>query len=427
MSDSTFTHSASEQVSEQVPIPGAFTPLFAGATANTNDVYGNSLSCSFSTHSTINTPQLQTSGLLPMTAGTATRLPWGLVNLSRLVRLRFIHGFRPLHSLISSKNALSDVQGHSLSALHRTTLASDNSSKIYKSASCMTFVKVEAEVYNTSDCLVLVRVELLEPDSTITVLTDDAGEASGNVPRPRSDFGNDHVYNELWTICVPLNLPTNMSKIRLLSLWFTYFTRPLPPRRLGMYHVDGPTLEVIMHSMDSGLATNKYLFFLHARSPINEYINTYFYLLTTFILISHFISPENRSLVQPCVKLAPLDNPVDPLDRAQDRRISPLSPKSQRPLLLLWVGLTSRQLLLRPGEARRLNLTGLAPHSGIYELNSICLKAAIVSRHTLGRLSPTNATGFTAIPDKPIISPALQANAVFVRQDNNFSTILTVT
>ncbi|VEL30650.1 unnamed protein product [Protopolystoma xenopodis] len=49
-------------------------------------------------------------------------------------------------------------------------------------------------------------------------LTDDAdydpGEMSGNVPRPRSDFGNDHAYNALRTRCVPLSLPTNMTKLR---------------------------------------------------------------------------------------------------------------------------------------------------------------------------------------------------------------------
>ncbi|VEL10547.1 unnamed protein product [Protopolystoma xenopodis] len=47
-------------------------------------------------------------------------------------------------------------------------------------------------------------------------LTDDAdyeaGEASGNVPPPGSDFGNDYTYNGLCTRCVPLSLPTNMTK-----------------------------------------------------------------------------------------------------------------------------------------------------------------------------------------------------------------------
>ncbi|VEL14777.1 unnamed protein product [Protopolystoma xenopodis] len=41
----------------------------------------------------------------------------------------------------------------------------------------------------------------------------DAGETSGNVPRTRSDFGNDYAYNRLRTRCVPLNLPTNMTKL----------------------------------------------------------------------------------------------------------------------------------------------------------------------------------------------------------------------
>ncbi|VEL40922.1 unnamed protein product [Protopolystoma xenopodis] len=38
-------------------------------------------------------------------------------------------------------------------------------------------------------------------------LTDDAGEASGNVPRPQSDFANVHAYN---------GLPTSLS-VRLLE------------------------------------------------------------------------------------------------------------------------------------------------------------------------------------------------------------------
>ncbi|VEL18842.1 unnamed protein product [Protopolystoma xenopodis] len=49
-------------------------------------------------------------------------------------------------------------------------------------------------------------------------LTDDAdydtGETSENVPRLRSDFGNDHAYNGLRTRCVPICLPTNMTKLR---------------------------------------------------------------------------------------------------------------------------------------------------------------------------------------------------------------------
>ncbi|VEL30408.1 unnamed protein product [Protopolystoma xenopodis] len=44
--------------------------------------------------------------------------------------------------------------------------------------------------------------------------TGDAGETSGNVPRPRSYSGNDAAYNGLRTRCVPLSLPTNMTKLR---------------------------------------------------------------------------------------------------------------------------------------------------------------------------------------------------------------------
>ncbi|VEL42044.1 unnamed protein product [Protopolystoma xenopodis] len=40
----------------------------------------------------------------------------------------------------------------------------------------------------------------------------DAGEASWNVPPPRSDFGNDYAYNGLR--CVTLSLPTNMTELR---------------------------------------------------------------------------------------------------------------------------------------------------------------------------------------------------------------------
>ncbi|VEL33984.1 unnamed protein product [Protopolystoma xenopodis] len=38
----------------------------------------------------------------------------------------------------------------------------------------------------------------------MAIFIDDAGETSGNVPRPRSYSGNDHAYNGLWTSCVPV-------------------------------------------------------------------------------------------------------------------------------------------------------------------------------------------------------------------------------
>ncbi|VEL36602.1 unnamed protein product [Protopolystoma xenopodis] len=48
-------------------------------------------------------------------------------------------------------------------------------------------------------------------------LTDDAdydvGESSGNLPCPQSEFGNGHAYKGLLTRCVPLSLPTNMTKL----------------------------------------------------------------------------------------------------------------------------------------------------------------------------------------------------------------------
>ncbi|VEL29507.1 unnamed protein product [Protopolystoma xenopodis] len=45
-------------------------------------------------------------------------------------------------------------------------------------------------------------------------LTDDAGETSGNVPRPRSYSENDHAYYGLRTRCVTLSLSTNVVKLR---------------------------------------------------------------------------------------------------------------------------------------------------------------------------------------------------------------------
>ncbi|VEL31789.1 unnamed protein product [Protopolystoma xenopodis] len=57
----------------------------------------------------------------------------------------------------------------------------------------------------------------------MAILTDDAdyaGETFGNVPRPRFNFGNDHADNG--------------------------------PKRLGMFHVHGSTLEMIMQTMDPG-------------------------------------------------------------------------------------------------------------------------------------------------------------------------------
>ncbi|VEL28207.1 unnamed protein product [Protopolystoma xenopodis] len=49
-------------------------------------------------------------------------------------------------------------------------------------------------------------------------LTDDsdydAGETSWNVPRPRSGSVKYHACNGLRTRCVPLSLPTNMTKLQ---------------------------------------------------------------------------------------------------------------------------------------------------------------------------------------------------------------------
>ncbi|VEL17916.1 unnamed protein product [Protopolystoma xenopodis] len=39
----------------------------------------------------------------------------------------------------------------------------------------------------------------------MTMLNDNAGETSGNVPRAGSDFGNDHAYNGLPTRRLRLN------------------------------------------------------------------------------------------------------------------------------------------------------------------------------------------------------------------------------
>ncbi|VEL30271.1 unnamed protein product [Protopolystoma xenopodis] len=44
--------------------------------------------------------------------------------------------------------------------------------------------------------------------------TGDAGETSGNVPRPRSYSGNDAADNGPRTRCVPISLPTNMIMLR---------------------------------------------------------------------------------------------------------------------------------------------------------------------------------------------------------------------
>ncbi|VEL36545.1 unnamed protein product [Protopolystoma xenopodis] len=45
-----------------------------------------------------------------------------------------------------------------------------------------------------------------------------AGETSGNVPSPLSDSGNHHGYYGLQKRCIPLGLPANMTKLRKQSL-----------------------------------------------------------------------------------------------------------------------------------------------------------------------------------------------------------------
>ncbi|VEL13350.1 unnamed protein product [Protopolystoma xenopodis] len=48
----------------------------------------------------------------------------------------------------------------------------------------------------------------------MAILIDDAGETFGNISFPRFYFGNDHADNGLRIRCVPLSLPTNMTKLR---------------------------------------------------------------------------------------------------------------------------------------------------------------------------------------------------------------------
>ncbi|VEL08999.1 unnamed protein product [Protopolystoma xenopodis] len=56
----------------------------------------------------------------------------------------------------------------------------------------------------------------------MAILTDDAdydaGETFGNVTHPRFNFGNAHAGNGLRNRCVPLSLPTNMTKLRKQGL-----------------------------------------------------------------------------------------------------------------------------------------------------------------------------------------------------------------
>ncbi|VEL11529.1 unnamed protein product [Protopolystoma xenopodis] len=48
----------------------------------------------------------------------------------------------------------------------------------------------------------------------MVIRTDDAGEKSVNVPRPRSDLENANAYNGRRTRCLPPSLPTKMTKLR---------------------------------------------------------------------------------------------------------------------------------------------------------------------------------------------------------------------
>ncbi|VEL26299.1 unnamed protein product [Protopolystoma xenopodis] len=45
----------------------------------------------------------------------------------------------------------------------------------------------------------------------------DFGEASGDVPSPRPDFGNYHAYYGVRTRCAPLDPPANMTELRKLG------------------------------------------------------------------------------------------------------------------------------------------------------------------------------------------------------------------
>ncbi|VEL37836.1 unnamed protein product [Protopolystoma xenopodis] len=83
----------------------------------------------------------------------------------------------------------------------------------------------------------------------------DAGETSGNVPRPRLNFGNDHADNGPRTRCVPISLPTNVTiqdKVR--------FYKSSYQNDQGNDHADnGPRTSMksrsddVCHSKDEGL------------------------------------------------------------------------------------------------------------------------------------------------------------------------------
>ncbi|VEL15942.1 unnamed protein product [Protopolystoma xenopodis] len=55
--------------------------------------------------------------------------------------------------------------------------------------------------------------------------TGDAGETSGNVPRPRSYSGNDAADNGPRTRCVPISLSTNMTSFENTSYQYDHVAK----------------------------------------------------------------------------------------------------------------------------------------------------------------------------------------------------------
>ncbi|VEL11899.1 unnamed protein product [Protopolystoma xenopodis] len=72
-------------------------------------------------------------------------------------------------------------------------------------------------------------------------LTDDAGETSENVPRPRFDFGNDHAYNGLQARSPLSKSTSNLPEFNNLYSKCPLTSKPPGPRLEEQWVMRSPT------------------------------------------------------------------------------------------------------------------------------------------------------------------------------------------
>ncbi|VDM24149.1 unnamed protein product [Hydatigera taeniaeformis] len=111
---------------------------------------------------------------------------------------------------------------------------------------------------------------------------------------------------------------------------------------------------------------------------------------------------------------------------------SPTVPQQPSPPRVLWTGVCVQQIPLAAGQIHRLTLIARVACPGVYEVNSLCLKASI-SPSATSPLPPPSRPHSSSISDKrgavlptgPVVA-ITSPPAPFVRQLCDFSSLVVV-